>query len=81
MRLLARLGLRAGSDEMYMHISGLAVRLSWLTLIVLLLGWSVYDFLRAAVLPGQFLVLSTGLVIYWAVYLYVQHSLTGIHEE
>ena len=43
MGFLARLGFRAGSDEMYLHISGLAVRLSWLVLIVLLLGWSVYD--------------------------------------
>ncbi|MGI5837653.1 MAG: hypothetical protein ACOX87_14340, partial [Chloroflexota bacterium] len=61
MRLLRRLGFRAGADEMYMHISGLAVRLSWLTAIVLLLGWSIYDFALTPVLPAQFTVLLVAL--------------------
>jgi hypothetical protein len=81
MRLMERLGFRAGSDEMYMHISGLAARLSWLTLVVLLLGWSIHDVVLSPVLPGQFTVLLVGLMVYWAVYLYVQHSLTDSHEE
>jgi hypothetical protein len=81
MRYPERLGFHAGSDEMYMHISGLAVRLSWLTLVVLLLGWSVYDALRFAVLPVQFLVLAAGELVYWVVYAYVQRNLTRSHEK
>ncbi len=81
MRLFQRLGFRAGSDEMYMHISGLASRLSWVTVMVLLLGWSIHDFVVSSVLPLQFTILLAGLVVYWGVYAFVQHGLTGGHEE
>ncbi|GEM_PF-3090286 len=81
MRLFTRLGFRAGADEMYMHISGLAVRLSWLTAMVLLLGWSIHDVVLMPVLPAQFIVLLMAIIVYWAVYLYVQRNLTGSREE
>jgi hypothetical protein len=52
-----------------MHLSGLAVRLSWLTLVLLLFTWSVEDVVRTITLPVQLLVLSAGRVVDWAVYL------------
>ncbi|HEX2923814.1 MAG TPA: hypothetical protein VHS28_07295 [Chloroflexota bacterium] len=81
MTVMRRLGFRIGSDEMYLHISGLAARLSWATLVVVLLGWSIYDGVRLHILPAQFVVLGLGLIVYWTVYLLVLRDLTGSHEE
>jgi hypothetical protein len=79
MRFLQWLGFRA-SDEMDVHISGMAMRLSWAALQVLLLGWSFYDVLKEPVLPGQFTVLCVGQVVFWATHIYVQRNLTRAGE-
>lgn len=78
MRLLTTLGFEPGGDAMHRRISGLADRLSWLVLVVLLYGWSAYDAMRASVVPTQFVVLSAGLFVYWSVQLLVRRNLIGL---
>jgi hypothetical protein len=80
MQFLTRLGFRIGHDEEARHASGQAVRLSWGSVMVLLLIWSIYDVARTGTLPGEFLVLAVGLFVFGVVQLYVQRNVSGIRD-
>jgi hypothetical protein len=70
MKFLRKFGFRK-SDEMETLNALIAVRTSWIVIIIALLIWSLYDFFVDQILSPAFLLLSVGLMIYFLITLYM----------
>ena len=65
MKFLKKLDLRH-SDASDPQSSAPSVRLSWVVLILILLGWGIYDLVSEGSLNAPMIVLSLGLAVFWA---------------
>ena len=64
MKFLKKLDLRH-SDASDQQPSTPAVRLSWVVVILVLLGWGIYDLVTEGALNAPMIVLSLGLAVFW----------------
>lgn len=63
-------------DEMEMSINRKAVKSSWIYGLIFLLVWVIYDFIRSGSYNGiAFILLSSQMVIYWTVDLFLKWKL------
>lgn len=75
------------ADEMEMAINFRATRLSWVSMIVLLVLWTLRELILSGSLPLlPFLLLSTGGIVFWLTKLVLTRRLSGSsrgddHEE
>lgn len=80
MGLMKNLGFRS-AGEMDLPIALTAARTSWIVIMILLLIWSFYDFIRAGKLTSPFVLLSIGLAIYFTTILYLRKKLGSGYKE
>jgi len=80
MKLLKKLGFME-TNEMSDRINFVAVRSSWIIVMVALLFWSLYDFFNERTLTQPFILLSIGLVIYFAIILYMRGKIDHGKQE
>lgn len=80
MDLMKKLGFRK-ADEMDLHIEHIAVRTSWLTIVIALLIWSLYSFIKEGVLSPSFIPLGLGLAVYYTTIIYMREKLSDGHQE
>ncbi len=80
MNLLRRLGFRK-ADEMDIHIALIAVRASWLVMLVALIIWSIYDAAITQSITIPFIIFLLGLLVYSSTDLYVRRKLSSDHRE
>lgn len=73
-------GFRNGNNIDH-HVAFVAVRTSWIVLILALLTWSIYDVIRQGSLTPPFLLLSVDLAVYFATSLYMRKKLGGRKKE
>ena len=80
MDLIKKLGFRK-ADEMDIHIAHVAVRTSWIVIIIALLVWSLYNFIRGGTISPSFIPLSLGLAVYFATTIYMREKLSDGNQE
>ena len=80
MDLIKKLGFRK-ADEMDIHIANVAVRTSWVVIIIELLIWSLYNFIRGGTISPSIIPLGLGLAVYFATLLYMREKLSDGNQE
>jgi hypothetical protein len=80
MDLMKNLGFRC-ADETNLHIALIAVRTSWIVIVVSLLIWSFFDIIRAGKLTSPFILLNIGLAIYFITILYLRKKIGSGYKE
>ena len=68
-------------DEMEMSINLKAIRISWTSTLLLLLGWLLYDWIRSNFFNSwALIIMSSQLFLYWGIQLILKWKL-GKNEE
>ena len=80
MKFFQRLGFRK-SDELDMRIALIAVRSSWVVVMLALLAWSIYDFVTKATLTIPFSILTFGLIVFYATDLVMRKKYNSGYQE
>ena len=80
MKLLQRLGFMK-ADEMDIHIALVAVRSSWLVVMIVLLIWSIYDVVTKHTITMPLIILLLGEIVYFSTDLYMRRKLSSGHQE
>jgi hypothetical protein len=80
MKFLQRLGFTK-ADEMDNHIALVAVRSSWLVVMLALWVWSIYDGITWQTITLPLTILTLGIFTYFTVALYMRRKLSRGHRE
>ncbi len=80
MNILKKLGFRR-ADEMDEHINTMAVRSSWLVMVISLLIWGIVGVIRRGEINVPLMVLSLGLAVYYSVILFMRKNLYDDPQE
>lgn len=80
MKFFKWLGFRK-ADEMDQYISTVALRWSWLVIVLLLLIWSIYGVVAQGEITPPLMVLGAGLAVNYGVILYMRKRLYDHPEE
>jgi len=80
MNIFEKLGFKK-ADEMDLHIALIAVRSSWIVMLIALLAWSIYDAVTELSITMPLIVMALGLLVYYSVTLYVRNKLSNENQE
>lgn len=80
MNFFERLGFRK-ADEMDIHMALIAVRSSWLVIVIALLIWSIYDVITKATITMPLSIVLIGVIVYFSTDLYMRKKLGGGHQK
>jgi hypothetical protein len=80
MKLFQKLGFTK-ADELDQHIALCSVRLSWLTVMLALFIWSVYDVIMTHTITMPLTVFFLGIISFFSTDLYLRRDLSSDRQE
>jgi hypothetical protein len=80
LKYLEKIGFRK-TNESDRHIANIAVKTSWIVVVLALLGWSLYDLFSLGNISTPFIILSLGLAVYFFTMLYFRNQMSRADSD